>query len=510
MYTDKAHINLLTALLLHHEIGEAVVCPGSRNAPIVHNLHECRSIRLHPVTDERSAAFVAIGLWLKTRKPIVVCVTSGSALLNTLPGVAEAFIRHIPLIIVSADRPEQWIGQLDGQTLLQKNALQPYACTWHVPEPYDKSQHHYCKRLLNEALLATRRGNGHPVHINLPIEEPLFNFSVNQLPAVVSVREHHPPIDRPLPPSIVKRIQEARLPLLLVGQHECGILRSIVQLRDEHKMLVYADILSQQGDTRVAQYLEQHPIVPDLVVHIGGNLVDKTFKQYLRANSLSVIRISPDEELPDTFLHLEEKVVADTDRALCQLNAILKPLDSVRNIAQKASTATEPWTHPEVEAIFLGNSRSVRLGNRWFSRTDIPVYGNRGTNGIEGTLSAAVGYALAASSKIVCILGDLSFFYDANALWNTQLNGNLRILLLNDGGGGIFQHIAGLSVSPAFDRHIAASHSATAQGIAQSYDCTYRTAHVADLDTEIKHLLSQLLQISSPRPVILETFISKS
>ena len=110
MYCDKPQVNILTSLMLAHGIRHAVVCPGSRNAVIIHNFHEA-SLNLYPVTDERSAAFVAIGLWLRFRSPIVVCVTSGSALLNLLPGVAEAAYRHIPLVIVSADRPSCWIGQ---------------------------------------------------------------------------------------------------------------------------------------------------------------------------------------------------------------------------------------------------------------------------------------------------------------------------------------------------------------------------------------------------------------
>ena len=125
MYSHKENINILTALLLDKGITDAVVCPGSRNAPIIYNLNEAPGMNCHPVTDERSAGFYALGLAQATARPVAVCVTSGSALLNVAPAVAEARYQHIPLIVVSADRPRQWIGQLDGQTLPQQGAFGP-------------------------------------------------------------------------------------------------------------------------------------------------------------------------------------------------------------------------------------------------------------------------------------------------------------------------------------------------------------------------------------------------
>ena len=181
MFCDKDNVNILTALLAAHGIRHAVVCPGSRNAPIVHNLKECEQIECHPVTDERSAGFYALGLALATASPVAVCVTSGSALLNVAPAAAEAFYRHVPIIIISADRPAQWIGQLDGQTMPQTGALGCFVkkavC---LPEPNNDEQRWMCNRLVNEAITtATIHGWG-PVHINVPITEPLFSFTTRK------------------------------------------------------------------------------------------------------------------------------------------------------------------------------------------------------------------------------------------------------------------------------------------------------------------------------------------
>ena len=183
MYSSKENVNILTSLLVAHGVRYAVVCPGSRNSAIVHNLNECPDIECYPVTDERSAGFYALGMAQVLHRPVVVCVTSGTALLNLAPAVAEAYYQHMPLIVISADRPEQWIDQLDGQTLPQKDALGRFVKkAVSLPEPTDDEMHWYCNRLVNEALNETRHHGCGPVHINVPISEPLFEYNVEKLP----------------------------------------------------------------------------------------------------------------------------------------------------------------------------------------------------------------------------------------------------------------------------------------------------------------------------------------
>lgn len=509
MFSNKPNVNLLTALLVAHDIQEVVVCPGSRNAPLVHNLYVSRKFCLHPITDERSAAFVGIGLWLKTRRPVVVTVTSGSALLNTLPGVAEASFRHIPLIIVSADRPEQWIGQLDGQTLPQPGALAPFAPSWQLIEPHDVHGVQHCERLINEALNSTANNGGQPIHINLPISEPLFLFNEKVLPAVRKINVVRPMVEQPLPDAVIERISASRLPLLLIGQYEEDCSRIVARLRDEHKMLVYAEILSGHGDMSMAALLDSEVPKPDLVVHVGGAMVNKDFKLHLRSmGQCSVIRIAPDDELPDTFLHLDTKICVSPKAALRQLAERLPSKAAVGDFFSHLPSRSLSPVFEQIEALFLGNSTAVRWANRHFSHIDIPVYGNRGTNGIEGSLSVAAGYALLSSRLTLCILGDLSFFYDVNALWNEHLGGQLRVLLINNARGEIFHHLPGLSESPALPHFVAAAHSATARGIAESYRCAYLSESVDSFDSEADRLIHRLTEIEADRPVILEVFIT--
>lgn len=507
MFCNKTNVNILTAHLLARGIEDAVVCPGSRNAIIVHNLNECaqtasttgHAMRLHPVTDERSAAFVAIGLWLATHRPIVVCVTSGSALLNLLPGVAEAAYRHIPLIIISADRPARWIGQLDGQTLPQPNALLPYAPCWDIAEGDDAE---YVDHACCEALRAMGKDGGHPIHINVPLEEPLFDFTMQALPEVEAFPEPAPASDEPIPAACLQRILAAQHPAVIVGQYEEGPIAALATLQ-RYGWTIFAENISNQGI-----YNDTFEDV-DLLVHIGGALVEKHLKLQLRKKpDLTVVRIDETDEIPATFGHVDFKVKAHPATALAHIAECVKSAGAAGGSAvlHSAKCAQDIRHIPGLSALFVGNSTAVRWTNRNF-RVDAPTYCNRGVNGIEGSLSVAAGYSLVSPLQTLCILGDLSFFYDCNALWNQRLDGRLRILLVNNRRGSIFYRLPGLDASPALDDYIAAQHANDARGIAESYRCIYLHAVSTDLVNDIDALVERLLYTPSERPVILEISI---
>lgn len=531
MYCDTPQVNQLTALLLAHGIGQVVVCPGSRNAPLVHNFHqltlagavtaEGEPFRIHSVTDERSAAFIALGLILATDAPAAVCVTSGSALLACLPAVAEAYYRHLPLLVISADRPAEWIGQLDGQTLPQAGALMPYCPTADVAFPHDETARWANNRRINAALLSLRRHGGGPAHINVQITEPFMRFTTPQLPAERVVSEILPQADAPLPAQLISLLKEARLPALVMGQYEHGDLRAVVsQLDREQKLLVLPEIISDavgswRMDVLDAEGASAPALVPDVIIQIGGNFIHKRFKQILRQADCRVIRIGEDEAagdgLPDTFCHLTDIVRTAPLPALTQLcrqlpaghpgvvkaQADYEEMARQRRAAQDttAHAADDPLTYDHAltllnEAIrhsgrtdcslHLANSTAVRAAARTFPSGNLPVFCNRGVNGIEGSLSTATGYALGMWGPAVCIIGDLSFFYDSNALWCDKLPSNLRIFLVNDGHGGIFDHLSGLSASPAALHYVAAGgRRFSARGLAETFGLDYRSADTA-------------------------------
>lgn len=514
MFCNKNNVNMLTAALIAFGVRDAVVCPGSRNAAIVHNLHAASTsdaaphLRLHPVTDERSAAFVAIGLWLKTRRPVVVCVTSGSAILNLLPGVAEADFRHIPLIIISADRPAEWIGQLDGQTLPQPGALRPYADSWVLDEgATDEALVNCCQAAFN----GLTRNGGRPIHFNVPLTEPLFDFSVANLPEVHISDSPTETDASPIPSELLTEMLAAQHPAVIVGQYEAGPIPALKTLK-EHGWTIYAENISNQ------QIFNDRFVPTDFLIHIGGALVEKQLKLQLRQlPDLTVCRIDETDERPATFGHVEHKVCAHPTIALQQLadavqaQAADAPSSNDNNEADFETSNKMPHLMDDlpIEALFVGNSTAVRWCNAHL-QSHVPTYCNRGTNGIEGSLSVAAGYSLATDATVLCIIGDLSFFYDCNALWNERLRGNLRILLVNNQRGDIFYRLPGLSATPSLDEYVAASHHSTAEGIASSHRCTYLHATSECLENDIQDLLKQLLNESSETPVIMEVMTNET
>ena len=534
MYSNKENVNILTALLVKYGVRDAVVCPGSRNAPIVHNLNECPLICCHPVTDERSAGFCALGIAQATDLPVVVCVTSGSALLGVVPAVAEACYQHQSLIVVSADRPEAWIDQLDGQTLRQPGACEPWvARTVSLPEPTDNVSRWHCNRLVCEALLETQLPHRPCVHINVPITEPLFLFDQKELPDERMICRYEPIADYGcLPVPLVDDLYQARRPMIVFGQAipslfaDKGVDRLFGHVIVLHEQLAPFPNVSHFDEVLLAS---RSTLLPDFVLYVGEAIVSKRLKQFLRqATDARVWRVSATGSVEDVFMNLRGIVKGDAEMVLQALDDRLKrrQLDStayrrewlrllteagqrslayqppysqmaaVRLFEQSLSSLPGPWQ------VHYANSTAIRLANIYAQHH---VWCNRGVNGIEGSLSTAVGFSLRREEKVFCVIGDLSFFYDQNALWNQGLRGNLRILLLNNGKGGIFNMLPGLEQSPARDALVAARHHATAQGVCGQHDVYYQQATNM---TELQQGIDLLLTSDFARPMLLEVMTS--
>ena len=489
MYSNKENVNILTALLVAHGIRHAVVCPGSRNAPIVHNLNECPDIECYPVTDERSAAFYALGMTQALNEPVVVCVTSGTALLNLAPAVAEAYYQHRPLVVISADRPQQWIDQLDGQTLPQSDALGRFVKkAVSLPEPHNDEERWYCNRLVNEALVV-KHG---PVHINVPITEPLFDFSVPALPLERKIELTSADISNVTLSHVCRMFMQAKRPMLIAGQPMNPLMdEAVVQIGDDDEY------------------------VPDFVLYTGGSIVSKRLKHFLRKAKETWV-VNSEGEVTDTFMNLTHVIQGDGDVVadMVRFNLEEQPHPFVQKwealIAdiRKKMDASKPddlltaavkyFEQLPHDTTHYANSTAIRLANIYSRK---PVYCNRGVNGIEGSLSTAAGFSVVTDEKVFCVIGDLSFFYDQNALWNQILRGNLRILLLNNGKGGIFDKLPGLEKSLARDKFVAAQHRATAEGICQQNDIYYQQATTIE---EMQRGIDLLLSADFSRPMVLE------
>ena len=523
MYSDHQHIGILTGLMVAHGVRHVVVCPGNRNAPLAHNFSVCPDIICHSVTDERSAGFVALGLSDALDQPVAVCVTSGSALLATLPAAAEGTYRHRGIVVISADRPVAWIGQLDGQTLPQNGALTPFAAhSVTLPEIHSEDDRWHCNRLVNEAFIALKREPHSSVHINVPVAEPLFGFSMETLPRERVVQ--YTTWNRLL----VKRFLDRRL-ILVIGQTVHTLSAALIEALSR-RMVVLSEQLSSDTLCCTDQMIHliqtagmSDELLPETVIYAGGNTVSKRLRQWLRSlpESVEQVLVSEDGLLHDVSRHTSLLVEGCADTVvndLCdtlpqsaspfmmkwqQLRLQVESAHKLFTPAYSSMRATQLLEQNvcSPSTFSYANSMAVRYGCIYANHY---IHCNRGLNGIEGTLSTTAGLALAhPGERIYCVIGDLSAFYDQTALSQQALTGNLRILLLHNSGGAIFHSFPQLASSPACDTLVSAAHRLTAEGLCSQCDITYiKASDEVSLTEGISHLVHD----EGTRPILLEVF----
>ncbi|WP_320908762.1 MULTISPECIES: 2-succinyl-5-enolpyruvyl-6-hydroxy-3-cyclohexene-1-carboxylic-acid synthase [Bacteroides] len=539
MYTDKKNILQLVALLEAHGVTKIVLCPGSRNIPLVHTLSTHPSFKCYSVTDERSAGFFAIGLALNGGAPAAICCTSGTALLNLHPAVAEAFYQNVPLVVISADRPAAWIGQMDGQTLPQPGVFGTLVKkSVNLPEIYTDEDEWYCNRLVNEALLETHHHGKGPVHINVPVTEPIFRFTTETLPEVRVITRYQGLniYDRDYN-DLIQRLNQYQKRMIIVGQ-----MNLIYLFEKKYSKLLYkhfAWLTEHIGNQTipgipvknfdVAIYAMdgemQGKMAPELLITYGGHVVSKRLKKFLRNNPPKEHwHVSPDGEIVDLYGSLTTVIEMDPFEFLEKIAFLLEnktpqyPL-LWENFCKTLPQPELPYSEmsaigaliqalPQQCALHLANSSAVRYAQLFTVPATVEVCCNRGTSGIEGSLSTAVGYAAASDKLNFVVIGDLSFFYDMNALWNGNFGANLRILLLNNGGGEIFHTLPGLEMSGTSHKFITAVHKASAKGWAEDRGFLYQKVEDEVQLEEAMQLFTQPEPMT--QPVLVEVFTNKN
>lgn len=568
MYSSKKNVLETVALFKAHGISEVVLSPGSRNAPLIQSFASDPFFNCHSVVDERSAGFFALGIINRIQKPVAVCCTSGTALLNYGPAVAEAFYQELPLVVVSADRAPAWIGQMDGQTLPQAGVFGKLVLTSvQVPEVHSDEDRWHCNRLLNEALNTCKRPG--PVHINIPISEPLFDFSVETLPEVRTTSVVMPMAINDLQ-SLVERYDQAERVLIVIGQlpanplklssllEKCRLHGSEVVLVEHLGQYVMPDSIGN-FDALISTWNEQQAsaFAPDLLITMGGHVVSKRLKRWLRENPPKTHwHIGLSGQMPDTYQHathfiqttpeafleafvkLQKKQVAgpvspwilnwnlasrglpEPDRSLpfSDITVTGAFLKGIGKFAQKNSPnstekrlntrnsgelSTEKVQNARKMVVFVGNSSPVRNLQLYQKPKDVSVFCNRGTSGIEGTLSAACGYAVGSEGLVFVLVGDLSFFYDLNILTHQSFPTNLRILLINNGGGSIFRQLPGLGNSEIVTNYVSASHNLKAKGFIEASGVRY---FQASSDAELDDVLKTWCSLEGNSAALLEVF----
>src|SRR5690554_2226538 len=324
MYSEKRSVLQLVALLKAHGIKDVVLCPGSRNAPLIHALATDKDFTCYSIVDERSAGFFALGVIQARQRPAAVCCTSGTAALNMGPAVAEAFYQQLPLLVITADRPPAWIGQMDGQTIPQTGLFgELVRHSVQLPEVNNREEEWHCNRLINEAILSLNNGIKGPAHISIPLSEPLFGFHAETLPAVRVIRRSGQKHIIPEEDRYAERFLSYSKRMVIVGQlpPANGLAAYLTTLSEQHGIVVLADRLSNipSKDSfpvdvvpRSASERDLEELMPELVVTIGGHIVSKRLKQFIRSASLRELwHISPAGEVIDTFQQVTDIVKSD-------------------------------------------------------------------------------------------------------------------------------------------------------------------------------------------------------
>jgi len=462
-----------------------------------------------------------------------LCCTSGSAILNYGPAVAEAFYRELPLVVISADRTSAWIGQMDGQTIPQQGAYGGLVRkSVQLPEIHSEEDLWYCNRLINEALIECNRNGAGPVHINIPISEPLFDFSEESLPNVRRIQTYSGKIMTNMS-DFSERWNASEKKMILVGQMPVNkalseLLENLVVNEDcvvlcEHLANISSPHFIGNFDALLTSQANAEALVPDLLITLGGHVVSKTIKNFFRQHQpKNHWLLSPSGVCVDTFQCLTDLIETD---ALSFFGELKKGSSKNREFVptwKKASSevpmpgrdlsfsditvvGTFLKALPSHSSLYVGNSSSVRNSQFFPLPADTSVFCNRGTNGIEGSISTASGYAALYEGLTFLVVGDLSFFYDLSGLWNKYFSGNLRILLINNGGGGIFHLLPGLDKSNALNPFIAAQHDSSAEKWVFAAGFEYLKA---SNETELHEALSVFVASESSKPIVMEVFTS--
>ncbi len=541
---------------------EVVLSPGSRCAHLTLAFARHPRIKTYTISDERSAAFVAMGIAQQKGAPVALVCTSGSASLNYAPAVAEAFYQKIPLVLFTADRPPEWIDQLDGQTIRQQNIYgQHIRASYQLPADY---QHPdavwHIERIVNEAINAATGAaqdqQGAPVHVNVPIREPFYPTTDEQVRfdpvKVIEVIPKQTTLDKPTWNRLLDQWEGIPDKLIVAGQHPYDetLLKALDNIQQDYNIPIVGDVISnthtleksvKYHDTFLGKPTEHlhSSFCPELLITYGQSLISKSLKLLLRKYRPRYHwHIGTEAVAADTFQSLTHHIPVTPAYFFSQLfsdldfmnmldgeqdedNAMAHQWQQYNQTAARyvAQFAFEDYDLTEFEAIrdvmqllpqdsilHLANSMSVRYANyiglETFGNNQprARVFANRGTSGIDGSSSTAVGAALANPDQIVTLItGDLAFFYDRNAFWNNYLPKNLRVVLLNNHAGGIFRIINGAKDQPELAEYFETHQPLNGHNTAQDFNLAYHL--IKDRDT-LKDELAQFFEESEQAKIV--------
>ena len=478
----------------------------------------------------------------KLNQPVALICTSGSAVYNYAPAISEAFYSNTPLIILSADRPPEWIDQRDGQTIRQTGILESHVLgSYELPDQYSHDDViWHAHRIMNDACNQMMGKSKGPVHVNVPLREPFY--PEGELPKPTGSLKSfdndfgNSGLSQASMENVRRDLNSHNKILVVVGQshgnsNDLEILNEFVH---GNNLPVITDIISNHSslDNAIRHHDlflgainkdGQKNLQPDLLITLGRSVISKNLKLYLRTYKPKAHwHITDDNLVPDTFQSLTQVFNLSSAEFLTSILSLKinaneeylkswQALDTKTNLFIRSLDNLSLWELPVVNRLIkslpencqlhLANSMPVRWANFINStRSDLSIFANRGTSGIDGCLSTAVGCALATEEPVVALLGDMSFIYDRNGLWHNYLPSNLRIVVLNNQGGGIFKLIAGPSSQPELEEIFVTTQKLTAVNTVKDFDMDYVSASTM---TELENGISFFLD-ATDRAKLLE------
>ncbi len=504
-----------------------LISPGSRNAPLIQLFTSLPEFFCHSIVDERSAGYVALGMARELKEPVGIVCTSGTAVLNLSPAVAEAFHQHIPLVVLTADRPREKISSFDNQVIDQEAPYFNHSKGFYQL-PFELRTREELERALGavDQLLeeATRHLPG-PVHVNVGLQEPLYEKLPEPLPDLFkSIKPTDPQRSKPcLMPDLA---QKKVLFLLGMGSYEEEISPQLVRLSSsldgviiaENIANLHSDLFIAHPELLLAGASESEllELKPDVLISFGGQVVSKRLKLFLESvNGADILEIKGDpksllEELGrvtgpgndtgyNSYLERWKEIeLRESERAAKYL---AEAPFSMFTVIQSILAET-----PGGSVVHLGNSSTIRYSQLIPVRRDLVYQSNRGTSGIDGSVSAAVGAALVSEKLHLLLVGDLSFVYDSNALWNQHFPDNLKIVVLNDGGGGIFRLLKGPDQMEFFEEFSVTHHPVSLELLSQAFGREFQGARsMEELNEKMVHMFQ-----SGSKIEILEVDVTES
>ncbi|WP_341664309.1 2-succinyl-5-enolpyruvyl-6-hydroxy-3-cyclohexene-1-carboxylic-acid synthase [Blattabacterium cuenoti] len=548
MYSNKKIVQSLGVILKAKSIFNIIISPGSRNAPIIIHFTQQKNFKTYSIVDERCAGFFALGIAQQIRKPVVISCTSGSAVVNYYPAVTEAFYQNIPLILVTADRPKEIIYIFEGQSIYQENIFQKHvASSVQLTEDESESGIWYNDLLMNESINKCI-SKSKPIHINIPFSEPLYG-TTNHLkvkPKIIKTIpvKNYVEIYGYKKEQYIWKKYEKKMILLGLYYTEKNTEKILRKLSLDPSIVIFTETTSHVYGKKIFSSIDllisnMNPrewmnFKPHILLTIGINIISKKIKFLLRKYPpIYHWHIGENyENYPDTYYKL-------TTYWPIHPESFLKIFHNSNNISIFSSNYRKKWEKlkkekikkhkcffkkeksfsdlnvlffvfksiPNYTILQLGNSMIIRYYQLFYEKKhSIKSYCNRGTSGIDGCVSTAVGSATIIKKTVTLIVGDISFFYDSNALWNNYIPKNFRIILINNGGGNIFRFISEKKIPENIFHFFETKHIFSAKKICEMYHWQYEEAY--DTHT-LKNSLSCFWKKTN-QPCLLEINTKKS